>query len=341
MKNIHNQTKQLGISMVEVLVALIISLFLLGGIVQVYVGNKTTFAFTSALAEIQENGRFAVDMMSQDLRLAGEWGCINFDPSDTSNVNNTLSAATMISPYNPILHDFESRDGIEGTENDGLNGSDSITIRGGKTVQANIVSPFSAAATPGIVSTRATSLDVNDILLIQRCGANDLLIDEEADILQVTGVDHSLAGGTKTGITLSAPKSQQYQNDASLIELQTVTYTIAAGASGQPALWRADFATNQELVEGVQEMQILYGIDTDIPGDQFPNRYVDSTLVGANFQNVVAIRVMLLVRSIDDFVTEAPQTYTWIGGAPITAPDRRLYQVFSNTIALRNRIGSL
>lgn len=341
MKNIDNQYKQSGISMVEVLVALIISLFLLGGIVQVYVGNKTTFAFTSALAEIQENGRFAVDMMSQDLRMAGEWGCINFDPADTSNVNNTLSALTMISPFNPVLHNYHSRDGIEGTENDGLNGSDSITIRGGKTVQANIVSPFRAAATQSIVSTAAPSLDVNDILLIQRCGANDLLIDEEADILQVTGIDRTLAGGTRYDITLSAPKSQQYQNDASLIELQTVTYSIAAGASGQPALWRADFANNQELVEGVQEMQILYGIDTDIPGDQFPNRYVPSTGVGADFENVVAIRVMILVRSIDDFVTEAPQTYTWINGAQILAPDRRLYQVFSNTIALRNRIGSL
>jgi type IV pilus assembly protein PilW len=341
MKNIHNHIKQSGISMVEVLVALVISLFLLGGIVQVYVGNKTTFAFTSALAEVQENGRFAVDMMSQDLRLSGEWGCINFDPSDTSNVNNTLDAVTMTTTYNSILHDYDSRDGIEATENDGLNGSDSITIRGGKTVQANIVSPFRAATNASIVSTLATSLERDDILLIQRCGANDLLIDEEADILQVTAVDHSLAGGTKTDITLSAPKSQLYQNDASLIELQTVTYSIAAGASGQPALWRADFANNQELVEGVQEMQILYGIDTDVPGDQFPNRYVDSTLVGANFQNVVAIRVMLLVRSIDDFVTEAPQTYTWINGAQILAPDRRLYQVFSNTIALRNRIGSL
>ena len=340
MKNIPNQYKQSGISLVEVLVALVISLFLLGGIVQVYVGNKTTFKFTSALAEVQENGRFAVDMMSQDLRMAGEWGCINFDPSDTSNVNNTLGGTT-VPTYDPDLHNFDNRDGIEGTENDGLNGSDSLTIRGGKTVQANIVSPFRTAADQSIVSTVATSIEADDIVLVQRCGANDLLIAAEADILRVTSVDHSLSAGTKTEINFSAPKSQQYQNDASLIELQTVTYSIAAGASGEPALFRADFETNQELVEGVENMQILYGIDTDTPGDQFPNRYVDSTLVGANFQNVVAIRVMLLVRSIDDRITEAPQTYTWIGGAQILAPDRRLRQVFSNTIALRNRIGSL
>ncbi len=66
--------RQLGLSLVEVLVALVISLFLLAGIVQVYTGNKQTFAFTNALAEIQENARFAMEFMAQDLRLAGEWG---------------------------------------------------------------------------------------------------------------------------------------------------------------------------------------------------------------------------------------------------------------------------
>ena len=48
---------------------------------------------------------------------------------------------------------------------------------------------------------------------------------------------------------------------------------------------------------------------------------------------------MLLVRSIDDFVAEAPQTYSF-NGAQTTPADRRLRQVFTATIALRNRIGS-
>ena len=46
-----------------------------------------------------------------------------------------------------------------------------------------------------------------------------------------------------------------------------------------------------------------------------------------------------LVRSVDDFVTEDPQTYTY-NGATVTPADRRIRQVFGTTIALRNRIGS-
>ena len=100
--------KQAGISLVEVLVALVISLFLLGGIVQVYTGNKATFAFTNSLAEIQENGRFALDIVSQDLRLSGEWGCIAFDPGDTSNINDTLNAGN-VTGYDTDYHDFVGR----------------------------------------------------------------------------------------------------------------------------------------------------------------------------------------------------------------------------------------
>jgi type IV pilus assembly protein PilW len=58
-----------------------------------------------------------------------------------------------------------------------------------------------------------------------------------------------------------------------------------------------------------------------------------------NFNDVVAVRVMLLVRSVDDNVTDTPQTYTY-NGVTQTADDRRLRQSFSATVALRNRIGS-
>ena len=83
-------------------------------------------------------------------------------------------------------------------------------------------------------------------------------------------------------------------------------------------------------------MQVLYGIDDD--SDGFPNQFVDSDTV-VNFDDVVSIRLMLLVRSIDDFVTDEPQIYNF-NGAQVTAPDRRIRQVFTTTIALRNKVGS-
>ena len=324
--------KQKGISLVEILVALVISLFLLGGIVQVYLGNKTTFKFTNALAEIQENGRFALDWMSQDLRMSNEWGCVRFNPADTDNINNTINTGTFAG-YNSNVHDFVGEEAIEGTNNAGLNGSDTVTIRGGKPGQANVQSPFVLAGTPSLNVTAGSRIGQGDFVLVTRCGANDLLIEAEADILRVTT---STTVAANTLLTFAGSKSQQYQNDASVIELQTVTYNIANGASGEPALFRTEFGTAVELVEGIEDMQLLYGVDSD--NDQFANQYLSSNNV-ADFDDVVSIRVMLLLRSIDDFVAEAPQVYSF-NGVQTTPGDRRLRQVFTATVALRNRIGS-
>lgn len=332
MKHLNNQR---GISLVEILVALVISLFLLAGIVQVYTGNRATFSFTNALAEVQENGRFALDLMSQDLRLTSVWGCIQFNPNDTTNINDTLAAAT-VPGFDTAFHDFVDEDNISGTNNTGLNGSDTLTVRGGKTGQANVESPFFAATSNQIVTDEINTIGAGDFVLIARCGANDLLINEEADIHRVTA-SLPFNGNTQRQLTFAANKSQQFENDAVVIELQTVNYFIAAGASGEPALFRQEFDNAaQELVEGVEELQILYGVDTD--NDEFPNQYQTADVV-ADFNDVVSVRISLLVRSVDDFVTEDPQTYTY-NGATVTAGDRRIRQSFSSTIALRNRIGS-
>jgi len=331
MRRLTNQT---GISMVEVLVALVISLFLLAGIVQVYAGNKTAFTFTNALAEVQENGRFALEYMSQDLRLANEWGCVPFDPSDTDNINDTLPGSW--GGYDNVLHDFLDEEAIEGTDND-VNGSDTITIRGGKPGQANVESPFFADTNRKLTVGVTNSITTGDIVLVTRCGVNDLLSITEADIIRVSGT--SAVGTDQTELNFSADKSQRFENDASVIELQTVTYSIGNSAldANVPVLVRTEFGVAQELVEGVEQMEILYGIDDD--DDQFPNQYVGANDPGIDFENVVSIRVTLLLQSNAEFVTEAPQPYS-INGVATTPADRRLRQVFSSTIALRNRIGS-
>ena len=82
-------------------------------------------------------------------------------------------------------------------------------------------------------------------------------------------------------------------------------------------------------------MQILYGVDTS--GDDHPNQYVTSTNV-TDMNDVMAVRLMLLVRSEDTNVTEDNQKYTF-NGATVTAADKRLRQVFTSTITLRNRVG--
>ena len=342
---------QRGISLVEVLVALVISLFLLTGIVQVYVANKSSYAFSSSISRIQENGRFSLETMAQDLRMAGFFGCAVFDVEDDAAmdaiVNNLDTAGTG---YDPSIHDFLDKDLVEGTENDGLNGSDSITMRGAVPGQATVNTPYAVNKSANIFVSQPNDLKADDIIMISNCRG--------ADIFQVTNATTSTSSNktavvhnTGTGdpgnynpdscIGASAHcLSQAYGADASVFKLQAITYSIAVGESGEPALWRSANGVNLELIEGIEQMQLLYGVDTT--DDDFPNQYMTSTEVIASafdWYDVISIRLMLLVRSGSDSIVEAPQVITY-NGATTTAADNRLRQVFTTTIALRNRIGS-
>jgi type IV pilus assembly protein PilW len=95
------------------------------------------------------------------------------------------------------------------------------------------------------------------------------------------------------------------------------------------------------LVEDVEDIDIVYGVDTD--GDGVVDVYRRADAV-ADWNQVVSARISLLVVGPENNVTTNAQTYAFRDtdgdGLPDTqtAPDRRLRQVFSTTISLRNRV---
>lgn len=66
-----NHTKQSGLSMVELLIALAISSFLILGITQVYLDNKRNYVFQQNQAGNVESSRFAALMLNEYLSKAG------------------------------------------------------------------------------------------------------------------------------------------------------------------------------------------------------------------------------------------------------------------------------
>ena len=119
-------------------------------------------------------------------------------------------------------------------------------------------------------------------------------------------------------------------------------YYLAPGADGASALFCDNTGTVGvagpgaiELASGVENMQILYGEDTDADGTA--NRYVARGDVG-NLDNVVSARIALLVRSANEVAT-APDTrvYNLLGTNFDPVDDRRLRRVYTSTITLRNR----
>ncbi|MCP5158557.1 MAG: PilW family protein [Gammaproteobacteria bacterium] len=131
----------------------------------------------------------------------------------------------------------------------------------------------------------------------------------------------------------------QWNNGAAVNQTYTIQCTGGAAPpcpNSVPAsltLNINDGAGAQQLIEGVDAMQILYGV---CAGGVVNPPYVNAGAV-ANWNNVCSVQINLLLASLNDNLVTQPQTYFY-QGAFTTATDRRFRQAFSTTVAIRNRI---
>jgi len=63
-----------GFSLIELMVAITLGLLLTGGLIQLFNSTKVTFNASEALARVQENGRFAMELLKRELRPVGARG---------------------------------------------------------------------------------------------------------------------------------------------------------------------------------------------------------------------------------------------------------------------------
>ncbi|WP_455207979.1 PilW family protein, partial [Kaarinaea lacus] len=85
--------RQCGITVVEILVGLALSLIILAGVMHIFINNKQTFRVQEAFARLQENGRFATQFITKDLRMAGYVGC-------GGKISNPVNMADLYPPPN-------------------------------------------------------------------------------------------------------------------------------------------------------------------------------------------------------------------------------------------------
>ena len=99
-----------GLSLIELLISMVLGLTLATGVVQIYAGSNTTERDREARQRIQENGRFASNFLSQEIRMGGYLGCLG--GLEGSTVNNTLDSPPA---------SFQPQFGVQGWEATGTN----------------------------------------------------------------------------------------------------------------------------------------------------------------------------------------------------------------------------
>lgn len=114
---------QAGLSIVELLVALVISMLLMTGVVQVFLASKQTYASNEAASRLQENGRFALEFIAQSARHAGYVEAANIT---LARLPSPIATAPD-NPNDPDAYNCDQLCSRQGTDDD-PNGSDSVAF---------------------------------------------------------------------------------------------------------------------------------------------------------------------------------------------------------------------
>ena len=275
-------SQQRGLTLIELMVALVISLLILAGLFTVYQSNQRGQQLNDGLTRIQENGRFAIDFLGRDIRLAAY-------PANNSAVRtflfkNSLDNVAVDNALYPSLYP-----------------SDVLALRHGT---AGLTTADCSGATPGNVDPAITSQGIN----------------------------------------------------ATTLDVYSVGPTTRTNNRGNPIF--ALFCNGNELVEGIENMQVLYGVDTTptrvfTPTNQVvPNQYFISSAVpdldgdgNPDWFRVVSLRIALLASSVDERASAASgRSFNLLGttlgpydGSSRPA-DQKMRRVYTTTVLIRNNI---
>ncbi len=346
--------KQSGVTVIELMVALVLSLLLMAGVLQVYLGSKTTYSVTEGLSRLQENTRSSAELLARDIRMAGYVPCSQ--PQNSATLINFDANDWWAPIFDQPIRGYEGDTSTAGFPvSDARVGSDAIVVlRGGDKVAG--VKLFDQANNQFILQRSVETNWVEDGSLMIACDSTN------ARLFQAAAIDTDSVTVANVGTTPApgnaSPVTRNFGSDAQLANYSAAIYYIRSSSSGQGfSLYRSYLNVNsagvnapstpEELAEGIEHMQLLYGYDSD--GDGFAERYLQAddavfnTL--ANWQNVASVKIGLLYASedglregdnLDDTVYVVANTPIGTSTTVTHAQDQRKRYVASMTVSVRN-----
>lgn len=332
-----------GFSAVELIVATALTLILAGGIITVFVGSSTTQSANDRLAQMQQSGRLALDVMARDIRAAGYSGC-------TSNPRHTSSSLGLDSsdweyPQFPVRGYQNGRSGTSLAELDpriatqAALDSDVLVVNGPAANARTLrLRQGMVAETDALVVEKTTDAhwQTGQIVLAADCEAHAYF---SVSALLPTEVRHEVGAEHNEltpRINSTAALGYVFRAGTELIPMQTTTYFIAP-AKAQPypsvSLWRRAGSRIEEVVTGVEQMQLQFGVDPD--EGTVADTYVNADAV-QDWNTVRSVSIALLVATPEKGSSE-PETLQLLDVRVDGKRDGLKRQVFSTVITLRNR----
>lgn len=274
---------QLGLTILELLISLTVGLFLFAGVLSIFIGMRTTTEETTSYGALQENARFALNIISEDLARQAFWGDYKGD-IDLSALVESVDPATV------------GGDCVGGGVN---NASFPVAVGAFRTIW-------------GVTTTAAANMNCinnavigSDIIQIKRAVANPLALgDINNDRYYIRSSPNAAAffAGNAPVPTINNSRIWEYQHHVYYVTNQQV------GNETVPILVQGTLSNTAQvmnlgmLVEGIEMIRFMYGVDMDDDGivdsfvsaDDMTNDLWDQ----AGDINILSVKVYVLARDI-------------------------------------------
>lgn len=303
-----------GWTLVELLIAMTLSLLVIAGIGEIYLASKRSYEIQNSLARLQDVGRYTTELLTQDIRNAGYWGLVDtssvaITPSVTAT-NGCSTDTTWGMMVTQNIFGFDStQDASTYACIDDRRGGDILTVRYGNPSSGT---PYTGTAY--YIRTTRTS--------------GDILLGPAGPVGASPTTDHELTAHVYYVTDSSTATECENSGGDALPALARETLVSSGASVGHP--------TKEELITGIEELQFQFGVDTNGDGtlDEYRNA---SELTLADWSKVRTVRFWVLVR--DDC---EDQSYTdgasyAMGNLPTYSPgDHYRRALYTTTVALRN-----
>ncbi len=321
------RNKQRGFSLIELMIALVLGLFIIGGVLSVFIGSSQTFNANEALSRVQENGRFAIELIAEDIRNSGYTGrcflgvnnVIDIAPDGGAN-DEKYNLNNPIKGWAVDTGEFFSAD-LVGYKAPVVNEpSDIIIVK-------------HAARSSDLVLTRNIEQDEATFPSTGTVARGDIVLLSDAagcDLFQHTGADDAdLARGTVGSDINNQTVAAQLLSHAytplktDILFLTSRLFYIGQSASASNALRSITYDgrtpisadDSEELVEGISTLSFRYGVVSGAAGVVDYSQTAAQIEAADVWDDVVAVRIFLTAQG-----------------------EENISRNFSTTVALRNRL---
>jgi len=319
MMNIKNNItkQQLGFSLIEMMLAMVIALIIMGGILSIYNNTRGVQRVSEDQVHLVSDARFAIDTIAYDLRHAGVFGGTNLASTIKCHKGDVNCPTALVT----AAGDCETRWYLD------------ITV------------PIfaSEASNPYSTCPIASYLSNTDMLVVRYADSNP--VDTASLVASTPYVRSNYQAGElfigTTQPTIPDDASALSNNHLLVSRAYYVSDFTDYAGDGLPSLRRIDLMAgpmlqDQLILPGVENLQIQFGVDTD--KDRSVDQYVNADKV-ADWTKVYSVRVWVLVRGqTKDKTVDTTKTFTVAGNTLSFGNDGYRRLLVSSVINLRNMI---